>query len=734
MTADLTVDAVKTTDGVSVAKSVKSVKFFDVTAPTVSNVSVSAPGVITVSFSEPLASVPTFKVDGGLVAITNTPALSADGKSVSLNLGVANEGAHTVTVSGGTDFAGYTIESVEKAFTYAKDTAAPTFTVSSVSETQLVLQFNEAITNASDANVVFSHTYKGTYNDTRASRQLSADGKTLTLTFANPIPNGTVNFYLGYTSATGTQIQDAWGNKVAEATFTANVVSDTVAPTVSKIETVSNTSIEVTYSEAVIGAATAANYTLKDSEGNAVPFTVSPVSGNKYAVNPTAPLNGGDYTLTIKNVTDSSFNTNKLVDYSTVVAVADKVAPTIVDVNTATAGTTDVQLLTTKKVKIKFSEAMNVATITNKNNYAFGGAALDSDVTLTAVDGNKAVVLDFTNATTVAQQTPAGAVITVGRVADAAGNYTAAFSQTVTVQGTVSAPLFKQAEVVGANTVKFLFDEVITGLAASDFLISADNGTNYNAATSIAVSVVDGKTVVTATTSATLPSTAANVVVKTAVTPSGKNAYDAPISIANNTATVDKYAPMATTATAVDQDGNTFVDRFTVQFSENLYVASVQDSDFTVEGYEVTGVSVNNGTVTLTVKEKTVNDLAATPKVTLVGSVEDNDRNARASQGALTAVAAQVASDAAAQAAVDAEAAAVANTFAPTGAVNTIVLPTVSAGYTIAVKTTSDATTYSATGELLADGTSNVVYTVTHTASGKTQDTATVAVTVDVTP
>jgi hypothetical protein len=639
--ADLTADGVKTVDGVAVAKTVKTVKFVDVDAPTVSGVAVTAPGVITVSFSEPLKDVPTFKVDNGQVAITNSPFLSNDGKSVSLNLGVATEGSHTVTVSGGMDFAGFKVESVDKAFTYVKDVTAPAFTVKSISERQLVLQFDEAISNATDANVVFSHTYKDSYKDTVGSRVLSNDGKTLTLSFANPIPTGNVTFYLGYTTDTAAKIQDSWGNKLAATSFTANLVSDTTAPTVSKVEAVSNTSIEVTYSEAVTGADSAANYTLKDTDGKAVPFTVALVSGNKYAVNPTSPLNGGNYTLTVKNVVDSSFNLNKLTDYTTNVSVADKVAPTIVDVNTATQGTTDVQLLTTKKVKIAFSEAMDASTITNKNNYAFNGVALDSNVTLTAVDNNKAVVLDFTNVTSGTQMTPAGQVITVGRVADAAGNYTALFSQPVTVQNNVSAPLFKEADVVDNHTVKFNFDEAITSLSAADFLISNDSGANYSPATSISVSVVDGKTVVTATTNLTLSATATGVVVTTANAATGKNAFGSTIAIANNTAVVDKFGPTALTAAAMNSINNAFVDQIVLTYSEPLYAASVQDSDFTVAGYQVTGVQVGTGsaanTVTLSVKEHTVNDLSATPSVTQVGAVEDLVRNATATSSAIVA-------------------------------------------------------------------------------------------------
>lgn len=83
---------------------------------------------------------------------------------------------------------------------------------------------------------------------------------------------------------------------------------------------------------------------------------------------------------------------------------------------------------------------------------------------------------------------------------------------------------------------------------------------------------------------------------------------------------------------------------------------------------------------------------------------------------------------------VDEVAAAIPATFAATGAVNTVVMPTVPAGYTIAVKTSGTLADYSATGQVLQTGSSVVVYTVTHTASGLTADTGNVTVTVTVTP
>lgn len=87
----------------------------------------------------------------------------------------------------------------------------------------------------------------------------------------------------------------------------------------------------------------------------------------------------------------------------------------------------------------------------------------------------------------------------------------------------------------------------------------------------------------------------------------------------------DKYAPELEGATFDGTVGDGNDDTVVITFSEDLYVASVQESDFTVEGYTIKGIEVNGDTVTLTVKDSTTG--TATPKVTLVGEVEDTLRN-----------------------------------------------------------------------------------------------------------
>ncbi|ADI28123.1 immunoglobulin-like domain-containing protein [Geobacillus sp. C56-T3] len=707
-TADLTIENVKTVNGELIGKTTKSVKFLDVTAPTVASVEAIGPKTLKVKFSEILSTVPTFTLDDGTIAIVNATFTPGSDEAV-LTLGTQPaSGTHKLKVKDGADYAGFKVEEVVKEFTFATDATAPTVTVKSASPKKIVLEFNEDVTNVMDANVEFYHTYKGVaaYKATK-----TLNGRELTLDFANPLPEGPFKLFLSYVDEKGAQIADLWGNKVPAQTITGNVTVDTVAPTVTKVEAVSNTQIKVTFSEEVTGGDVLGNYTLKDAAGNTVNLISVSTTDNKTFTITTPTLNGGSYTLTIKNVKDKSINENKLADYTTTVTVKDVVPPTVSDLDSNAQGI-QAQLLSTKKVKIVFSEVMDKASIENKLNYLFGGAALDSKVTVTAVDGNKAVILDFTDAT----QDPAGKTIQVLRVLDAAGNPIAAASTDVQVPSTVSAPLFDKAEATGKNTVKLYFKEVITGAQADDFEVSVDGGSTWAQAGGLSNEVVDGKSVITLTTtnSVNIPTNVQNVKVRTATSNvDAKNSFGAAVNLGTSGVPVaDKYAPEMTAAVAKDLDGDNFVDTFEVTFSENLYVPSVNDSDFLIEGYTVKSVSVNGNVVTITVQEKTTNDLAATPKVALVGPVEDAARNVKASQDGITATAADAATVATAKANLNLT---VTN---PTGATSTITLPSTQDGATVTWAITSG-------GGTISNG--------TYTTPARTSSTQTVVLTATIT-
>ncbi|RHW39962.1 hypothetical protein D1B33_03705 [Lysinibacillus yapensis] len=624
---ELTVANVKDAAGTAVAKTTKAVKFFDATAPTVSSVQAIGPKTLKVQFSEPLKTAPSYKLDNGTLAIVNTTWTAGDSEAT-LTLGTnLTEGSHNLEVSGGSDYANFAIEKATNSFNYVLDTVAPTATVKSASETQVVLEFSEDVLNADDANVEYYHTFKGTA--AYKASDVTVDGNEVTLTFENPLP-GNAKIFVSYKDEKGTKIQDVTGNVFEAVTLNATVVADTTAPTVSKVVATDNTKIDVTFSETVEGADNKANYTLKDAAGKTVAITsATNLNGNTYRL-AVSPLNGGSYTLTVKNVTDASIRENKIADFTTNVSVNDVVAPTIVDTDSETNGI-QVKQIASDKIKVEFSEVMKADSITNKANYKYNGEALTGDDTVTAVDGNKAVII-----TVEADNVDGDSTVTVGRVQDADGNYIENFETALDVVALANVDV-AAVEVTGKNSIRLTFDEVITNATVNDFEYTLDTNAKDQAGqpavvwatpAAISTSVSDGKTYITLTVNEIEDTTAANVAVRTTdakATESAENVFGTPV-LFSTTGADDKYAPMLESATFAGTVGDKNDDTVTITFSEDLYVASVQESDFTVEGYTIKSIATKDDTVTLTVADNTAG--TTTPKVTLVGEVEDSERNA----------------------------------------------------------------------------------------------------------
>ncbi|MDX1774905.1 Ig-like domain-containing protein, partial [Oceanihabitans sediminis] len=611
---DLTVENVKDANGVLIGKTSKTVKFFDVVAPVVSSAVVTGPKEVTVNFSEPLQSAPTFSINNGTVAVVSTSWNPGDSKAV-LTLGATlTEGTHNVTVEGGLDYAGLKIDKATVNFNYIADVSAPVATVKSATENKVVLAFDEAVLNADSAvntNVEYYHTYKGTASYKADS--VTVSGNEVTLTFnSTPLPEGNVKLFIAYVDENGTKIQDKWGNKLAATTLNASIITDVTAPTVSKTELIDNTKIDVTFSEEVTGGATAANYTLKDAAGNNVAFTVAATVGNTYRITTNAPLNGGSYLLTVKNIKDTSINTNKLADFSTNISVNDTVAPTI-------AGTA--ASLSDKKVKVKFSEVMDVASITNKANYKYANLALPADATVVATDNNTAVIITFTTPVVDTND------LKVAAVKDVAGNQVAVFETIVDILPLTTIAATDVA-VTGKNSIVLTFDQVITGAVTSDFEYTTD-GLVYTTPTAVSTSVVDGKSYITLTTADITDTTAATVEAQTTdglATSGAKNQYGTALQFSSTLAD-DKYSASMDSADFTGTLGDDINNESVViTFSEDLYVASVQETDFQVEGYVINGVSVLNNTVTLSLKDAAIGT-SVTPKVKLVGEVQDLPRN-----------------------------------------------------------------------------------------------------------
>jgi hypothetical protein len=169
---------------------------------------------------------------------------------------------------------------------------------------------------------------------------------------------------------------DAEGNEIkTEEKTTFTVADDTTAPTAS-ISVDKDNNIVVKFSERVDAtqATNEANYEIKDKDGNVVGFTF--VGGydadtNSVTLNPTYAdevdnkTNGGVFSVKVKKdvITDMGVRSLKVAETTANVTVADQKSPTI---SMAALENED-----SKKVRVVFSEAMNLDTISNAANYVF---------------------------------------------------------------------------------------------------------------------------------------------------------------------------------------------------------------------------------------------------------------------------------------------------------------------------------------------------------------------------
>lgn len=621
---DVTVKNVKNAAGNVVANTTKSVTFFDTTVPTATSVAVTGPKTLKVTFSEPLNVAPSFVLDGGSYSINSV--LAADGLSATITLGASlPAGDHSLEVSAGADFATFAIAKKALTFAYAADTTAPTVAVTKVAQNKVTLTFSKDIDSTTRGNLTVFHTYNNVAGYA-ASSVTWTDNKTAVVTFAtNYLPIGNATVFVN-TGTAPSVVKDTWGNAFASTSLTAAVTADTTAPTVSSVKVVDATHIDVTYSEAVSGALTASNYTLKDADASAVSVTGVADQGNNVYRLTTATLTGGNYSLAIAGIKDTSVAQNALAAYSTNVAVSDLVKP---QVNGTGVFSTD-----NKKVVVGFSEKMastGTGSVLDKANYQ---VALDGStwVELSSISGSsvtlgsdgKSVVLGFGSAQAFVSGT---SKVKVARVSDVAGNATAAFTSDVllstdaiTVAGNVT-----EIKAVAQNKVTFKVNTALSAIDVTKFNVggvanSVTGATYVNSGNTsvVTLTIADAQKFTTDVTGSPVVNLVAGALTSALGTSSALD------SITLTTAN-DYIGATIASRKIVDTDGNGKFDKVVLTFSEALQASSVAYDGFTVEGYEVTNVVLTAGnTVTLSLKEKSAADFGATPKVQLTKAVRDN--------------------------------------------------------------------------------------------------------------
>ncbi|MFE4520815.1 S-layer protein [Cytobacillus firmus] len=573
----LTLKNIKDANGTAVATTEKEVKFFDAVAPTVDNVSVVAPRTVKLNFSEPLASAPAVKLDNG--SISTTVTLSADKKSATVEFGIEpTVGSHELEIQGGADYASLKVEKVVKSFLYQKDEAAPTVSVDKADAKTVTLKFSKpvAVKNAGDVSVYHTINNSGAYAGGALTPVSAVNGfaDTFTVTFNTPIPEGAVKVFL---NTKANALEDGWGNDVASAELSSSVVVDKTAPAITGVKAVTDKKLEVTFSEDVnsTDAQKLSNYILKDASGKVLSdkdysfvnnkgeflnsVTVS-YSQKKATITLPSSLQGGNYTLTVKEIKDVSFLENKLISQDTTVAVSDTTAW---DITSNALRSTD-----NKKIRITFNETMSTEGLADLSKYELrngSGAkvAFPTD-TKVVVLSPKAVEIQLG-----AAEATATNVRVAGTLKDAAGNtFTELFKQVAISAEAGPGLVADTAKTTATDKVEFQVNQELSGsLNPAQFTTA---GVTYGGASYVNK---DGKSTITLTLSASSDKFASSATPAVAVASGALTSiYGASNTSGLNVSVADGVAPSVKKDSAdklvITNTANT--DNIAIQFTENL--------------------------------------------------------------------------------------------------------------------------------------------------------------------
>ncbi|WP_342535331.1 S-layer homology domain-containing protein [Lysinibacillus sp. FSL K6-1151] len=338
----------------------KNVEFkaVDNEIPTVKEVKSLGTKALKVVFSEPVDDVKqgNFTLDGkafyGKVTVTGNEVVLTPYSTSALAVGT-----HSLQVSQIKDFAGFTSLTSTTEFTVVEDKDAPTVTESSATLETLTLTFSEDVDPDS---VSASKVFWKSGSDKKAAKSVErVEGNKYKYTFegVNTLPTGSVTVYVE-------GVKDYSGNTIAADTKV--VVSpqvDQTRPEVKKVEVKDSTTLVVTFSKTLgSSAGNKNNYTVLDKDGKVISVKEAVLSNDKKSVTVKLykELSDGKNTLEVKNVKDNTKLENTMLDYKEVIENADRVAPTI---DSKSWNTSE------RRVVIKFSEKMDVETLSNYSNY-----------------------------------------------------------------------------------------------------------------------------------------------------------------------------------------------------------------------------------------------------------------------------------------------------------------------------------------------------------------------------
>lgn len=630
----LTVEKVESVTEQVIAKVSKAFTAFDATLPTVESIVVTGPKTFDVIFSEPINGTGTVTVKSAntTLAVQSANATGINKVSVTLFTELADGTTYDVTVKDYEDFAGYKNVIRTIAYTYAKDTTAPVVSLVSANQQYVVVKFNKPVSGISKD--YFYHTFSawkplGIYA-TKAAMDAgtpeiitsTTNVTTIYVQFAttgaagqHPLQPGTVNVnVLGNLGTAATAVKDNWGNALVTTVLAANIVADLEAPTVTKVEATSNTTIDITFSKSV-APGTTANYEVLKSDGTAISgltFTVNALSATKVQLTLSKNMIGETVVVNVKNIEDTTLNKNKLVGTS---------SSTITFVDKQFDGVSRVEFDAANSVLyVVYAEAMSDTAINIANYKILDGSTVRSLTgPATFFGGNKVVKIELTATQAGWITVTTDKLLISNAVKDLAGNGPSAFQLEPTIVAIGSVPptvqevaTVKQIKAIDKNTVTVQFTQELVSVNPADFIL---NNGGAHTPTALALSTNSTGTLVTLTFNSDIAPNAVGATLEATFSATTINAFNVKPTNLAATAVLDRIAPKLVTKEL------TAVDTIVLTYDENIKPGTVSLYTYTVAGNTVVGAAHNLNVITLTLGTNVAVD--ATPSVTQALDIED---------------------------------------------------------------------------------------------------------------
>lgn len=461
----------------------------DTAVPEAEKLELVGPYKLKVTFSEPINDTSKAKIvlnDDSYGAAVE----AADGtREVYVTLyDTLKEGNYTLTISGAKDFIGFSSLRDTLRLTYKKITTPPTASVVSSTEKEVTVKFNRPVTDEDFSALdgrYFYHT-----NTSIHPEVTTKDNQTYILDFSdNPLPEGNVKLVI-VSSVNRSPITDEWGNEVkSNITLTLNITADKVNPMVTEIKVKDEQTLLLYFSEAlnIDTALDLNNYIVKDGNSTIdvydVDYTVN-TTDSEYVV--TLKFNeklNGSYTVEITGIEDMAADPNEIETKTYAFEMKDVAG---IDLRAVTATTVEGSGSRPDYIYITFPEEMTADGqygILNKENYLLSKDLGENFEPLTDEDTVSLMTSQRTVKITLADNSVFSIDdddfrISIGRVADKAGNRSSLFA--VTTNPEPDSPIEATDFVVtDLRTIEVTFDGIIKSAPTSGFKISKNGGTKY---------------------------------------------------------------------------------------------------------------------------------------------------------------------------------------------------------------------------------------------------------------